>query len=109
MMTPMHYYRYAEKKRLKLLIISVGITFSILFILAPHIAYWEVLVLMMLMVGVCLYKIHNTELYLFLGLRETENLIILEEKFNTEIFSYAAICQHEKKLKHGSLNIYSCF
>lgn len=109
MMTPMHYYRYAKKKRLKLLIISAAMAVSMLFILAPYIAYWEFLVPIIFVTGVCLYKIQNVELHLFFGLREIENLISLEDKSNTEIFSYAAICRHKKNLKHGSFNFYSWF
>lgn len=109
MMTPAHYYRYAEKKRFKLLIISVAIAFFIISILAPYLASWKILVPILFGAGVWLYRIYNTELYLFFGLRETENLISLEEKLNTGIFSSTDIYQHKKNLEHGSFNFYSWF
>lgn len=109
MMTPTHYYRYAEKKRFKLLVISAAIAFFIIFILAPYVVSWKILVPILFVIGACLYKIYNTELYLFFGLRETENLISLEEKFNTGIFSSTDIHQHKKNLEHRSFNFYAWF
>lgn len=110
MMTPQHYYRYAEKKRLKLVFISGIMIFFILFIFAPYLAYWKIAVPILLIVAASLYRIYNTELHLFLGLRETENLISLEENINGDNFAHTiGIYQHRKNLKNGSYNFYSLF
>src|SRR5690606_520475 len=109
MMTPLHYYRYAEKKRLKLLIISVAIAFFILFAFSSYIVSWKMLIVILFVISAGLYKIHSTELYLFFGLRETENLISLEENLNTGLFSYTAICRHKENLENRIFNFYSWF
>lgn len=109
MMTPMHYYRYAKKKRLKLLIISVAIAFLMLFVLAPYIISWKMLIPILFVIGAILYRIHSTELYLFFGLRETDNLISLEEKYNTGLFSHTAMYRHKSNLEKRIFNFYSWF
>lgn len=109
MMTPMHYYHYAKKKRSKLLIISVAIALLMLFVLAPYVMSWKMLIPILFVIGTVLYRIHSTELYLFFGLRETDNLISLEEKFNTGLFSYTAMYRHKNNLEKGIFNFYSWF
>ena len=39
----------------------------------------------------------------------TDNLISLEEKFNTGLFSYTAMYRHKNNLEKGIFNFYSWF
>ena len=123
-MTPDHYLNYAEKKRKKLLIIFGALSVIPLYMLASfyykhglivssneyfNMVVWLVTIVILSAITFYLHQLKTDSWYKFLGLKEMNNLIALEENITGDTLSYNGKHYHRDCLKKGWYKGYSWF
>lgn len=122
MLTVDHYRKWAEKKRSNLLILF-SIIASFIFLLIARYYFknglfvsdygffntiiWSVTAMVILTILGFLYQLKIKDWWLFLGLKEIESLISIEEALTGNTNAYNAKHAHRDNLKNGSYRTYA--
>lgn len=122
MLTVDHYRKWAEKKRKKLLVVFSLVSALPLWLMASiyfknggittsneyfNVALWTATIFLLSFITFYLHQLKTVDWYKFLGLREVESLLRIEEEVTGNTTAYNGKHAHRDDLKSGNYRTYA--